>query len=65
MLESPPDAVEPPLLISEPLALVKEFIAALHAALKAHRPLGPGLSLAPRRGLGFCLMGILITNTVC
>ncbi len=44
---------------------VKEFISALDAALKAHRPLGPGLSFAQRSWLGFCLMGILITNTVC
>lgn len=53
------------MLISEPLPFVKEFIAALDAALKAHRPWGPGLSFAQRRWLGFCLMGILITNTVC
>ena len=44
---------------------MKEFIGALNAALKAHRPLGPGLSVAQRHWLGFCLMGILITNTVC
>ncbi len=53
------------MLISDPLPFVKEFINALDAALKAHRPLGPGLSLAQRSWLGFCLMGILITNTVC
>jgi hypothetical protein len=53
------------MLISEPLPFVKEFIGALNAALKAHRPLGPGLSVAQRSWLGFCLMGILITNTVC
>jgi hypothetical protein len=53
------------MLISEPLPFVKEFIGALNAALKAHRPLGPGLSFAQRSWLGFCLMGILITNTVC
>jgi hypothetical protein len=53
------------MLISEPLPFVKEFIAMLNAALKAHRPLGPGLSLGQRSWLGFCLMGILITNTVC
>ena len=53
------------MLISEPLPFVKAFIAALNAALQAHRPLGPGLSFAQRHWLGFCLMGILITNTVC
>jgi len=40
------------MLISEPLPFVKEFIAALDAALKAHRPWGPGLSFAQRRWLG-------------
>jgi hypothetical protein len=44
---------------------VKEFIGALDAALGAHRPLGSGLSFAQRHWLGFCLMGIVITNTVC
>lgn len=53
------------MLISEPLPFVKEFIGALDAALKAHRPLGLGLSFAQRHWLGFCLMGIVITNTVC
>ncbi len=53
------------MLISEPLPFVKEFIAALNAALKAHQPLGLGLSLTQRSWLGFCLMGILLTNTVC
>jgi hypothetical protein len=53
------------MLISEPLPFVKEFIGALDEALKVHRPLGRGLSVAQRRWLGFCLMGILITNTVC
>jgi hypothetical protein len=41
------------MLISEPLPFVKEFIGALNQALKAHRPLGPGLSFAQRRWLGF------------
>ncbi len=53
------------MLISEPLPFVKEFIDALNAALKAHRPVGGGLSLAQRSWLGFCLMGIVITNSVC
>jgi hypothetical protein len=53
------------MLISEPLAFVKEFINALDAALKAHQPLGPGLSFTQRHWLGFCLMAILITNSVC
>lgn len=53
------------MLISEPLPFVKEFIGALNAALKAHSPVGGGLSLAQRSWLGFCLMGILITNSVC
>ena len=53
------------MLIREPLPFVKEFIAALNTALKAHQPVDSGLSLAQRSWLGFCLMGILITNAVC
>ena len=53
------------MLISEPLPFVKEFIDALNAALKAHRPVSGGLSLAQRSWLGVCLMGIVITNSVC
>lgn len=53
------------MLISEPLPFVTEFLAALDAALQVHKPLAPGLSRTQRGWLGFCLMGILITNSVC
>ena len=53
------------MLISEPLPFVNEFLDALDTALKVHKPLTPGLSRTQRSWLGFCVMGILITNTVC
>ncbi len=53
------------MLISDPLPFVNEFLDGLDAALKTHNPLAPGLSKTQRGWLGFCLMGILITNTVC
>lgn len=53
------------MVISEPLPFVTEFLDALDAALQVHKPLAPGLSRIQRGWLGFCLMGILITNTVC
>ena len=53
------------MLISEPLPFVTEFLEALDTALKGHKPSAPGLSRTQRGWLGFCLMGILITNSVC
>jgi len=52
------------MLISEPLPFIREFIAALNQALKDQSP-RRGLSRIQCRWLGFCLMGILITNSVC
>lgn len=53
------------MLISEPLPFVKEFIGALNAVLKEHAQGMRGLSLAQRSWLGFCVMAILVTNSVC
>ncbi len=53
------------MLISEPLPFVKAFIETLDDALKAHAPGARGLSAIQRHWLGFCMMGILITNSVC
>jgi hypothetical protein len=53
------------MLISEPLPFVTAYLEALDSALKAHAPRGSGLSAAQRRWLGFCVMAILITNSVC
>ena len=53
------------MLISEPLPFVNAYLEALDKALKGHDPRGRGLSAAQRRWLGFCVMAILITNSVC
>ena len=53
-----------PMLITTPLPFVQEFVAELHEALGKYRP-GAGLSRLQRLWLSFCLMGILISNTVC
>ncbi len=53
------------MLISEPLPFVKVFIEALDEVLKVHAPGARGLSAIQRHWLGFCMMGILITNSVC
>ncbi len=44
--------------------MIKEFIALLSEALEKHSP-GTRLSLTQKTFLSFCLMGILVTNTVC
>ncbi|MGF1613813.1 MAG: hypothetical protein ACFCVA_07800 [Gammaproteobacteria bacterium] len=52
------------MLISEPLPFVKAFVAELDAALRGHRASARGLSARSRRGLSFCLMAIMITNSL-
>jgi hypothetical protein len=52
-------------LISEPLPFVKAFVAELDAALRAHRASARGLSALQRRWLGFCLMAMMVTNSLC
>ena len=53
------------MLISEPLPFVKAFIAELDAALRAHRASARGLSALQRRWLGFCLMAMRVTHSLC
>jgi hypothetical protein len=50
-----------PVLMSQPLPFVKTFVE----AIRAHHPLSPGLSTIQRSWLGLCLMGVLVTNSVC
>jgi len=52
-------------LISQPLPFVKAFVEAIDEAIRAHHPLSPGLTTIQRSWLGLCLMGILVTNSVC
>lgn len=53
------------MLISQPLPFVTAFIEALNTALLKHKPGSPGLSRTQRGWLGMCLMGIMVTNSVC
>jgi hypothetical protein len=64
-LKQPRSDAEVKMLISEPLPFVTAYLEALDSALKAHSPRGSGLSVAQRRWLGFCVMAVLITNSVC
>ncbi len=56
---------EAAILINQPLPFVSEFIEALNAGIQERKPGSPGLSRCQRWWLGICLMGIMITNTVC
>ncbi|HFU75236.1 MAG TPA: transposase [Arcobacter sp.] len=52
------------MFIDEPLPFVKEFINQLNDGISQGQS-GPRLSIRQKAWLGFCLMGILITNSVC
>lgn len=52
------------MFIKTPLPFVQEFVAELHEALEKYQP-GAGLSRLQRYWLSFCLMGILVSNSVC
>ena len=53
------------MLISQPLPFVHAFVDEINAALKAHNPACEGLSAIQRRWLSFCLMAIMLTQSVC
>ena len=52
------------MLFSEPLPFVGLYLEKLNKAIEKHKP-GYQLSLTQKSWLSFCLMGILITNSVC
>ena len=52
------------MLMSEPAEFVKTFVTDLDAALGKLKP-NAKLSQLQRLWLGFCLTGMLLTNTVC
>ena len=52
-------------LMSQPLPFVKAFVEAIDEAIRAHHSSSPGLSTIQRSWLGLCLMGVLVTNSVC
>lgn len=53
------------MLISEPLPFVRAYLAALDAQLRVCSGARRGLTRLQRHGLGFCLMGLLITESLC
>jgi hypothetical protein len=52
------------MLVGEPLPFVRRYIEALDNALRALEPQA-GLSKHRQAWLGFCLLAILVTNSVC
>ena len=52
------------MFIDEPLPFVKKFINQLNEDLSQGRSV-PSLSMTQQVWLGFCLMGILMTNSIC
>jgi DDE superfamily endonuclease len=50
--------------LSEPLPFIEDFIDELGKGLQVHAP-NMKLSKIQRGWLGFCLMGIILTNSVC
>lgn len=50
--------------LSEPLPFIKDFIVQLDEGLQVHHP-NRRLSRIQRGWLGFCLMGIILTNSIC
>jgi hypothetical protein len=64
-MERLPQAWSLPGLISQPLPLGKAFVEAIDEAIRAPHPLAPGLTMIQRSGLSLCVMGILVTHSVC
>jgi hypothetical protein len=52
------------MLIGEPIPFVQEYVEELNRVLEELKP-GRGLSSLQRKWLKFCLMGIIVTNSVC
>ena len=52
------------MFISEPADFIKSFLEELNHALKEHKA-NASLTLTQRTWLDFCLMGILLVNSVC
>ena len=52
------------MFLSTPLPFVEEFIEQLNRGLKEYKS-DCGLTRLQRYWLGFCLMGIILTNSVC
>ena len=50
--------------LNEPLPFIQDFIGDLDKGLQVHNP-EVKLSVTQRGWLGFCLMGIILTNSIC
>jgi hypothetical protein len=50
--------------LSEPLPFIQDFITDLSEGLHVHNP-NIKLSKIQQSWLGFCLMGIILTNSIC
>lgn len=53
------------MIFLEPLPFVQMFVATIDIAIKKHTGKPSGLTRIQRGWLSFCLMGILLTNSVC
>lgn len=53
------------MLIGQPLPFVSAFVEELDAALRTHSEVSRGLSALQRRWLSFCLMAVMVTNSLC
>ena len=52
------------MLIAEPLPFIKDYVQELNTAIKAHCP-EKNLSQIQQYWLSFCIMAIIVTNSVC
>lgn len=52
------------MVIDKPLPFVKEFVEEINEAINKHAP-GEQLTAIQTQWLSFCLMGIIVTNSVC
>jgi hypothetical protein len=52
------------MLLAEPLPFIKEYLRILNSAIEIHCP-GKELSQIQQYWLSFCVMAIIITNSVC
>ncbi len=55
---------DPLMFIVKPLPFVTTFVEGVNEAIEAHTP-GLGLSRIQRAWLSFCIMAVLVTNSVC
>jgi hypothetical protein len=52
------------MLIAEPLPFIKDYVREMNTAIKAHCP-EKNLSRIQQYWLSFCIMAIMVTNSVC